>query len=89
MLTVYGATHKPKVRDFRSFPGQNYVPAKRLTPSGSISARRSRLVANAPDAAAIIDGLRTPGVGGDISSILNKIVVEWAAFRNKMALSSV
>ena len=44
---------------------------------------------DAPDAAAIIDGLRTPGVGGDISSILNKIVVEWAVFRNKMALSSV
>ena len=49
---------------------------------------RSRSL-NAPDAAAIIDGLRTPGVGGDISSILNKIAVEWAAFRNKMALSSV
>jgi hypothetical protein len=40
-----------------------------------------------PQAAAIIDGLRTSGIGGDLSSILNEIVVEWAAFRNKIALS--
>jgi hypothetical protein len=40
-----------------------------------------------PQAAAIIDGLRTSGTGGDLSSILNEIVVEWAAFRNKVALS--
>jgi hypothetical protein len=40
-----------------------------------------------PQAAAIIDGLRTSGTGGDLSSILNEIVVEWAAFRNKIALS--
>src|SRR5713101_7225328 len=41
----------------------------------------------APEAAAVIDGLRTRSTGGDISSILNKIVVEWAAFRNKVGLS--
>jgi hypothetical protein len=40
-----------------------------------------------PQAAAIIDGLRTSGTGGDLSSILNEIVVEWAAFRNKIALN--
>jgi hypothetical protein len=31
------------------------------------------------DAAAIIDKLRTRGVGGDASSILNRILSEWAA----------
>jgi len=40
-----------------------------------------------PQAAAIIDGRRASGTGGDLSSILNEIVVEWAAFRNKIALS--
>jgi hypothetical protein len=30
-------------------------------------------------AAAIIDGLRTSRAGGDFSSILNRIVAEWAA----------
>ena len=40
-----------------------------------------------PQAAAIIDGLGTSGTGGDLSSILNEIVVEWPAFRNKIALS--
>jgi hypothetical protein len=40
-----------------------------------------------PQAVAIIDGLRTSGTGGDLSSILNEIVVEWAAFRNKIVLS--
>jgi hypothetical protein len=30
-------------------------------------------------AEAIIDKLRAPGIGGDASSILNRIVVEWAA----------
>jgi hypothetical protein len=29
-----------------------------------------------PQAAAIIDGLRTSGTGGDLSSILNRIVCE-------------
>ena len=33
----------------------------------------------AEDAAAIVDKLRTPGIGGDASSILNRIVAEWAA----------
>jgi len=47
-------------------------------------ARRGRLhridYANvAPEAAAIIDSLRAPHVGGDVSAILNRIVVEWAA----------
>jgi hypothetical protein len=41
----------------------------------------------APEAAAIIDGLPTRSAGGDFSSILNRIVVEWAAFRNKIALN--
>jgi hypothetical protein len=47
------------------------------------SARRSRLrridyyVDEAAEA--IIDKLRAPGIGGDASSILNRIVVEWAA----------
>ena len=31
-----------------------------------------------PDAVAIIDRLRTPRAGGDASSILNKIIHEWA-----------
>ena len=53
-------------------------------------ARRARLrridyAGVAPEAAVIIDRLRSHSVGGDISSILNKIVVEWAAFRNKVA----
>jgi len=47
------------------------------------SARRSRLrrIDYYPDeaAAAIVDKLRAPGIGGDASSILNRIVVEWAA----------
>ena len=30
-------------------------------------------------AAAIVDKLRAPGIGGDASSILNRIVAEWAA----------
>jgi hypothetical protein len=55
-------------------------------------ARRARLrridyADVSPEAAAIIDGMRTSGMGGDLSSILNEIVVEWAAFRNKVALS--
>jgi hypothetical protein len=55
-------------------------------------ARRARLrridyADVSPEAAAIIDGLRTDCMGGDLSSILNEIVVEWAAFRNKVALS--
>src|SRR5262245_17928964 len=41
-----------------------------------------------PEAAEIIDGVRTLGGGGDISSILNKIVVEWVAFRNKIEKSA-
>jgi hypothetical protein len=32
-----------------------------------------------PEADAIIDQLRTPRAGGDASSILNRIVNEWAA----------
>jgi len=47
------------------------------------SARRSRLRRidyYADEAAeAIIDKLRAPGIGGDASSILNRIVAEWAA----------
>jgi hypothetical protein len=47
------------------------------------SARRSRLrrIDYYPDeaAAAIVDKLRAPGIGGDASSILNRIVAEWAA----------
>jgi hypothetical protein len=55
-------------------------------------ARRARLrridyADVAPEAAAIIDGLRSSSMGGDISSILNKLVVEWATFRNKVRLS--
>lgn len=33
------------------------------------------------DAAKVIDGLRRPYVGGDYSSILDRIVQEWAAHR--------
>jgi hypothetical protein len=31
-----------------------------------------------PEAAEIIDRLRAPSAGGDASSILNRIVTEWA-----------
>lgn len=34
-----------------------------------------------PEAAEIIDGLRRDAAGGDASSILNRIVTEWAAKR--------
>jgi len=34
-------------------------------------------------AATIIDKLRAPGIGGDASSILNRIVSEWAASQNR------
>jgi hypothetical protein len=37
------------------------------------------------EAGAIIDRLRGRSAGGDFSSILNRIVLEWAAFRNKIA----
>jgi hypothetical protein len=40
--------------------------------------RRIEYCAN-PIAEAVIDGLRTRYVGGDASSILNRIVAEWAA----------
>jgi hypothetical protein len=47
------------------------------------SARRSRLrrIDYYPDeaTAAIVDKLRAPRIGGDASSILNRIVAEWAA----------
>src|SRR5215469_11424364 len=33
----------------------------------------------APEAAAIIDSLYAPHVGGDVSAILSRIVIEWAA----------
>ncbi len=31
-----------------------------------------------PEAVAVVDSLRVPSVGGDASSILNRIVTEWA-----------
>ena len=39
------------------------------------------------EAATVIDGLAGPFAGGDFSSILNRIVVEWAAYRNKVPRS--
>lgn len=36
-----------------------------------------------PEAAAIIDGLRRAGPGGDASSIINRIVIEWAASQSR------
>ena len=43
--------------------------------------KRMRRIDYYPDerAAAIVDKLRAPGIGGDASSILNRIVAEWAA----------
>jgi hypothetical protein len=43
--------------------------------------KRMRRIDYYPDepAAAIVDKLRAPGIGGDASSILNRIVCEWAA----------
>lgn len=35
-----------------------------------------------PEAATVIDALRTPVAGGDASSILDRIVAEWAASRS-------
>ena len=32
-----------------------------------------------PQAEALIDRLRKPGIGGDASSIINRIIAEWAA----------
>ena len=37
------------------------------------------------EVAALIEGQRTPQCGGDASSILNRIVGEWAASRTKVA----
>jgi hypothetical protein len=37
------------------------------------------------EVAALIEGQRTPRCGGDASSILNRIVCEWAASRTKVA----
>ncbi len=34
-------------------------------------------------ASAIIDAERRPGIGGDVSGVLNRIVCEWAALRGK------
>ena len=36
-----------------------------------------------PDACAVIDRLRRPSVGGDASSIINRIILEWAENRRK------
>lgn len=33
------------------------------------------------EASAIIDAERRPGIGGDVSGVLNRIVCEWAALR--------
>jgi len=43
--------------------------------------KRLRRIDYYPDdaAAAIVDKLRAPGIGGDASTILNRIVAEWAA----------
>jgi hypothetical protein len=43
--------------------------------------KRMRRIDYYPDepAAAIVDKLRAPGIGGDASTILNRIVAEWAA----------
>jgi hypothetical protein len=38
-----------------------------------------------PEAVAIIDSMRTQRVTGDASSILNRIVAEWAATRDRSA----
>ena len=43
--------------------------------------RRVDYYAN-PDAERVIDNLRRPNVGHDASSILNRIVIEWARDRN-------
>lgn len=39
------------------------------------------------DAAAVIDAHTGPFAGGDYSTVLNRIVVEWAAYRNKVRRS--
>jgi len=41
------------------------------------------------DAAAVIDSLRAPRCGGDASSILNRIVSEWAARRPRRRRSGI
>jgi hypothetical protein len=67
---------------FLRYPGRafsNQMPVT-LTSLSLTSTDLPHFGVGADPDAALLGGCDTPGVGGDISSILNKIVVEWAVF---------